>query len=210
MDLRVRVIGDISTGASRREAAKRYGSAPVWWCFGPSALSRPEALHEWRQHIAAEEHAGFLLGLITEQPDLTASHSGGPLDAAMRGLQTLPGVCLTSLPRMADFALWATACGTALWPAGTFARAYDANRKAAVEEIIEADPVAVCVRKLMAERSSWAGTAYPPNHDMLRARVRALWGLSGWRGNERIADSIKKGPPGARAGGGCCSGSDRG
>jgi hypothetical protein len=36
-----------------------------------------------------------------------------------------------------------------------------------------------------------------------------LWGLSGWRGNERIADSIKKGPPGARAGGGCCSGSDR-
>ena len=37
-----------------------------------------------------------------------------------------------------------------------------------------------------------------------RARVRALWGLSGWRGNERIADSIKKGPPGARAGGGCC------
>src|SRR6266540_3436074 len=40
-------------------------------------------------------------------------------------------------------------------------------------------------------------------------RVRALWGLSGWRGNERIADSIKKGPPGARAGGGCCSGSDR-
>jgi hypothetical protein len=42
-----------------------------------------------------------------------------------------------------------------------------------------------------------------------RARVRALWGLSGWRGNERIADSIKKGPPGAGAGGGCCSGSDR-
>jgi hypothetical protein len=38
----------------------------------------------------------------------------------------------------------------------------------------------------------------------LRARVRALWALSGWRGNERIADSIKKGPPGARAGGGCC------
>jgi hypothetical protein len=27
----------------------------------------------------------------------------------------------------------------------------------------------------------------------VRARVRALWGLSGWRGNERIADSIKKG-----------------
>jgi hypothetical protein len=102
-----------------------------------------------------------------------ASHSGGPLDAAMRGLQTLPGVCLTSLPRMADFALWATACGTALWPAGTFARAYDANRKAAVEEIIEADPVAVCVRKLMAERSSWAGTAPQPRYAP-RARARVM------------------------------------
>ena len=49
---------------------------------------------------------------------------GALLDAAVHGLQTLPGVRLTSLPRMADFAQWATACGMALWPAGTFARAY--------------------------------------------------------------------------------------
>jgi hypothetical protein len=60
---------------------------------------------------------------------------------------------------MADFALWATACEPALWPAGTFARGFDANRRAAVEGIIEVDPVAVCVRALMAERGSWAGTA---------------------------------------------------
>jgi hypothetical protein len=43
--------------------------------------------------------------------------------------------------------------------AGTFARAYDANRKAAVEGVIEADPVAVCVRRLMAEGANWVGTA---------------------------------------------------
>ena len=90
---------------------------------------------------------------------------GALLDAAVRGLQTLPGVRLASLPRMADFALWAASCGTALWPAGTFARAYDANRRAAIEGIIEADPVAVCVRKIMAERGTWAGTA----SDLLRA-----------------------------------------
>ena len=59
----------------------------------------------------------------------------------------------------------ATACEPALWPAGTFARTYDANRRAAVEGIIEADPVAVCVRALMGERGSWAGTA----SDLLRA-----------------------------------------
>ncbi len=64
-----------------------------------------------------------------------------------------PRVRLEWLPRMADFALWATACETALWPAG-FACAYDANRKAAIEDAIEADPVAAYVRELMAERSS--------------------------------------------------------
>jgi len=49
-------------------------------------------------------------------------------------------------------------------PAGTFARAYDANRQAAVEGLIEADPVAISVRRLMAQRASWAGTA----SDLLR------------------------------------------
>jgi hypothetical protein len=66
---------------------------------------------------------------------------------------------------MADFALWATACETALWSAGTFARAYDANRQAAIEDLIDADPVAICVRRLMAQQASWAGTA----SDLLRA-----------------------------------------
>ena len=60
---------------------------------------------------------------------------------------------------MADFTLWATACETALWPAGTFARTYEANRRAAVESMIDADPVASCVREIMAQRKTWIGTA---------------------------------------------------
>src|SRR5439155_5936714 len=90
---------------------------------------------------------------------------GALLDAVVHGLQTFPGIRLTSLPRMADFALWATACETALCPAGTFARAYAANRSAGLESIIDADPVAACVREIMAERSSWIGSAA----DLLRA-----------------------------------------
>jgi hypothetical protein len=66
---------------------------------------------------------------------------------------------------MADFALWATACETAFWPAGTFARAYQANRRAAIEDIIDADPVAARVRQIMANRSTWTGSA----SDLLRA-----------------------------------------
>ena len=60
---------------------------------------------------------------------------------------------------MADFALWATACETALWPAGTFWAAYCGNRDEAVEGVIEADPIAAAVRALMATRTEWTGTA---------------------------------------------------
>src|SRR5499425_2387605 len=42
------------------------------------------------------------------------------LDAVVEGLKRLPETHLPKLPRMADFALWASACETALWPAGTF------------------------------------------------------------------------------------------
>ena len=60
---------------------------------------------------------------------------------------------------MADFALWATACETALWPAGTFWSAYCGNRDEAVEGVIDADPIATAVRAVMATRTVWTGTA---------------------------------------------------
>jgi hypothetical protein len=60
---------------------------------------------------------------------------------------------------MADFALWATACETALWSAGTFWLAYCGNRDEAVEGVIDADPIAAAVRAVMATRTVWTGTA---------------------------------------------------
>src|SRR5262249_49143485 len=45
---------------------------------------------------------------------------GALLDGVAHGLQKLPSICLKATPRMADFALWATACETAFWGAGTF------------------------------------------------------------------------------------------
>jgi hypothetical protein len=84
---------------------------------------------------------------------------GSLLDAVAHGPRKLPSVHLSQLPRMADFALWATACETAFWPAGTFARAYQANRRAAVEDLIDGDPVAARVREIMAIHRSWAGSA---------------------------------------------------
>jgi hypothetical protein len=89
---------------------------------------------------------------------------GALLDAMVHGMRARDRVHLERLPRMADFALWATACEPALWPAGTFARAYAANRRAAIESMLEADPLATCVRTILGERSSWTGSA----SDLLR------------------------------------------
>jgi hypothetical protein len=89
---------------------------------------------------------------------------GALLDGMVHGLRANNQVDLEHLPRMADFALWATACEPALWPRGTFAHAYAANRRAAIESIIEADPIATCVRAIMANQTMWAGSA----SDLLR------------------------------------------
>jgi hypothetical protein len=107
----------------------------------PEANRRPEA-ELWREFDIAR-----------------SSMLGALLDAVVHGLRAINQVKLGALPRMADFALWVTACEPALWPAGTFARAYAANQRAAIETIIEADPLATCVRQIVAERNSWTGTA---------------------------------------------------
>ncbi|WOH47551.1 hypothetical protein [Bradyrhizobium sp. sBnM-33] len=84
---------------------------------------------------------------------------GALLTAVVEGLKRLPETRLEKLPRMADFALWATACEPALWSAGTFWSAYCGNREEAVEGVIDADPVAVAVRALMAKGTVWTGNA---------------------------------------------------
>jgi hypothetical protein len=93
-------------------------------------------------------------------------------------------VQLARLPRMADFALWATACETGLRSAGTFTRAYAANRKAAIEGMIDTDPIAACVRELMSEHNAWTGSAA----DLLRIsveRTRQTGDNTGWPKNPR-------------------------
>ena len=90
---------------------------------------------------------------------------GALLEVVAHGLARSRDVSLRSLPRMADFALWTAACESALWPTGTVARAYRANRQAIVESVIEADPVATCARNIMENRDQWDGTA----SDFLRA-----------------------------------------
>ena len=93
-----------------------------------------------------------------------ASVLGALLDAVSTGLKRFPEIRPPDLPRMADFAHWAISCEPALWKEGDFLRAYNANIMAAVESVLEASPVAVAVRELMANlakalEKKWSGTA---------------------------------------------------
>lgn len=74
MDLRARVIELIAAGASRREAAELYGISPsvvVIWVQRWEATGNIAAKPSGGSVSPLEDHAEFLLGLVTEQPDLT-------------------------------------------------------------------------------------------------------------------------------------------
>ena len=89
---------------------------------------------------------------------------------------------------MADFALWATACESAFRPAGTLEAAYSNNRRAAIENIVDADPVATLVREIMADKAQWRGSA----SDLLQLGANR----SGWPKNPRaLAGRLRRAQP---------------
>src|SRR5262249_18356652 len=113
-----------------------------------------EPIPESRRRPEAELWTAFEVG----RPYIV----GALLDVVVEGLKRLPETRLEELPRMADFALWATACETAIWPAGTFWTAYSGNRDEAVADVIEADPVANAGRAPMGARAKGAGAGSAP------------------------------------------------
>ena len=110
---------------------------------------------------------------------------GALLDAVAHGLRNQHQTHATGLPRMADFALVATACETKFWPAGTFRTAHDLNRAEVVEALIEADPVASAARSLMVRHQFWEGTARDLDN-LLRATTGNLVGGKNWPADPRI------------------------
>jgi hypothetical protein len=124
---------------------------------------------------------------------------GALLDALAHGLRTRHRLRLDRLPRIADFAVWATACETRCWSPGSFLMAYNENRRRAVEDALEADPVAACVRTIMAKQAKWSGTA----SDLLCAAIgeNELRGNGAdWPKNPRaLAGRLRRSQPFLRA-----------
>ena len=85
---------------------------------------------------------------------------GALLDAVGKGLGRAPDTSMNRLPRMADFALWIRACELGgLWPVGTHMAAYERNRGAAAEMVVESDPVATALQRHMEKREETTTTA---------------------------------------------------
>jgi hypothetical protein len=101
---------------------------------------------------------------------------------------------------MADFAHWISARETSLWPAGTFARAYAANRRAAIESVIDGDAVASRVRDIMAQRNTWTGTPAELLHQGAQHSDENLWTSTAWPKNPRaLAGRLRRAQPGLRS-----------
>ena len=117
---------------------------------------------------------GVYLGRISDtqrktddevQAEFASAHGsilGALLNAVSTGLRNLPGTRLSSMPRMADFAKWVSACEPALpWAPGTFMRDYLDMRQKAAELSVENDMVAqALLRMVQSTRSNiWEGTS---------------------------------------------------
>lgn len=105
---------------------------------------------------------------------------GALLDLAAKGLKQSPRTQLSQLPRMADFAHWATAC-----LGEHFLDAYQENIRHAVEEGLGGSPLADAIIKLMEGNSEWRSTPEEllnTLNDKVNQRTKSQ---KSWPGSER-------------------------
>jgi hypothetical protein len=83
------------------------------------------------------------------------------LDGLSVGLSRMPEIKINNLPRMADFALFATAAEPAFgWGAGSFLKAYQRNIKRNSSVVVESASIVPVIAELLDENGGkWEGTA---------------------------------------------------
>jgi hypothetical protein len=123
----------------------------------PDLASRSIAL-QLRRFEAGERKTEQQLKLAFEadKPKILGALCDG-LSAGLRNLETTN---LTDPPRMADFARWVEACASGIgWEPGQFLDAYSKNQQDISETAIEAEPLAIAILQLLADRrEGWEGT----------------------------------------------------
>lgn len=106
---------------------------------------------------ARKDEARFWAEFNAARPQIL----GALLDGISCAIKRRNDIQFAQLPRMADFAIWATAAEPAFgWTEGTFIAAYEANRLLAAEIAVEADSVAVVITEIISQREkTFNGTA---------------------------------------------------
>lgn len=101
------------------------------------------------------------------------SAMGALLDGLSEGLRRENRAPLALLPRMADFAQFASDCETAYWPAGTFMASYRGSLDASIGALLDTTAVTAVLMRWAprcAERR-WRGTM----SELLELLTRAAW-----------------------------------
>lgn len=110
----------------------------------------PEAARRTEREIWVE--------FAAQQPAILGALLDAVSVAVSVAMRRLPETRLERLPRMAEFAEWATAAEGALgWDPGSFMATYEEGREEAVAGALEGDPVAGAVLSFMEEREEWVG-----------------------------------------------------
>ena len=125
------------------------------------------------------------------------------LTAVSEAMRNLPSIHLARLPRMADFAVWATAGEQAMGlERGAFMAAYNANRAVANESALESSPVAKVILDMMAATTWWSNTASELLSELEHVADDKTKRLKGWPQSPRaLSGIIKRLAPNMRAAG---------
>jgi hypothetical protein len=161
-----------------------------------SILLRHPPIPDDRRRLESEFWAEF----DAAHPDLL----GALLDRVSAGLRELPWVKLGALPRMADFARFATACERGAGERPLFLAAYAQNQAGAHEQALDASPVTVALVQHMAEQDEWEGSATDLQDALSRTLPLRGDGLSrvtphGWpKGANALTNALRRLAPNLR------------
>jgi hypothetical protein len=128
---------------------------------------------------------------------------GALLDAVSGALRQHDSVRLERLPRMADFAQWATAAETYLGlTKGAFMAAYTGNCAASNDLALEASPVAAAVLSFIEVEESWLGTPSDLLKELSKRTAEDIQRQKGWpKAANSLSGLLKRIAPNLRAAG---------
>jgi hypothetical protein len=148
-------------------------------------LSLPEITE-----VARKEEAVFWKEFEEVRPRIL----GALLSAVSAALNNRHAVKLEKKPRMADFAIWASAAEDVLgFKAEQFIDAYNRNRKEASDIALELSPAAIAVYDFMQKKTEWKGTF----GELLKS-INAFQGQTGPTTPKGFSSALERSKPNLR------------